>query len=255
MQLASSAFSPCSQPELGGLELPGNMLPAELQAHVVKGVSTFLSFAAWLAAAFWPLSEMEQTRLAYLDQGDPSSVTAAAAILRLPAITSIQDLFSPSALNCLSQWQPHGFSARLTPMAAAPALPGLVPFIDLPELYLENLRRLIRCRCSVCNTEPSEPALCLLCGAIVCVDSLTCRHSISEGQCTGHARQCGAGQGLFLLPYRSQILGVSAPVCCLWDCPYVDRQGEPNPGLKRPCALQMRLDDRKLTSLRRMYTT
>merc|ERR1712008_4237 len=91
MQLASSGLSPCSQPELPGLELPGNMLPAELQAHVVKGVCAFLSFAAWLAAAFWPLSEMEQTRLACLDQGEPTSVTAAAAILRLPAITSIQD--------------------------------------------------------------------------------------------------------------------------------------------------------------------
>ncbi|CAE8652745.1 unnamed protein product, partial [Polarella glacialis] len=108
--------------------------------------------------------------------------------------------------------------------------------------------------CSVCGNVPQEPALCLLCGALVCMGSQECRgRDPREGQCSDHARRCGAGQGLFLVPYMALVLAVSAPDCGLWDCPYVDQNGEPNPQLKRPCALHLRLDERRLDSLRQIY--
>merc|ERR1712056_70858 len=78
----------------------------------------------------------------------------------------------------------------------------LAPFIDLPEMYLDILRNVHDKTCSVCGKLPPDPAICLLCGTLVCMGNTSCRGQIfpDEGQCTSHARICGAGQCLFLIP-------------------------------------------------------
>ena len=75
-----------------------------------------------------------------------------------------------------------------------------------------------------------------------------------EGNCTRHARECGAGQALFLIPYLSLVLMVSAPKCGFYESPYVDKNGEPNPHLQRSVS-GMTLDQRRVQWYKQIYTS
>lgn len=225
--------------------------PNEEEGSPPKAVVELLLFAAWICAAIWRLPAQERNRLAYLQSEKAESVAVLATMLRLPGLAT-------------------SFDIRMVPMGELPELPGSLkegcppsvldeitefPFIDLPEAYLDLIKDIRKKPCTACGKLPAEPALCLLCGAIVCLGSRACRgRNETEGQCTEHARRCASGQCLFLLPYLAQILAVSAPDCCLWDCPYVDRNGELNPNLKRPCMMHFRLDQQRLASLRQTFT-
>jgi len=227
---------------------------SEAASEVVAGLVAFLAFAAWLCAAIWHIPALERTRLAYLDCRDPSSLPTLTALLRLTGLSSLEEILGAARKRAF-------FPTADAPLPLQVGTIGLgllgslqlQPLVDLPELYLELIRQLRGRRCASCGREPPEPALCLLCGGLVCMDSKTCRgRDAGEGRCTAHARRCGAGQGLFLLPHLASVLAVSAPVCCLWDAPYVDQNGEPNPYLRRPCAMQLRLDRRRLDSLQQI---
>lgn len=195
----------------------------------------FLIFAAWLGTALWQFSPQERNRLAYLET-ESSSLTSLMSLLRLPEM--VEPVLERPALQALFQGE----------LADA----SIESFIQLPESFLDILKDIRKRPCSACQQQPEEPALCLLCGAVVCVGNEACR-SEYEGQCTLHARACTAGQSLFLLPFLAQILAVSAPDCCLWDCPYVDKNGEPNPNHRRPCIMHFRLDHRRWASLRETF--
>ena len=76
---------------------------------------------------------------------------------------------------------------------------GLVP---LPRDYtdLMNLSANFSCSNSVTG-ESKTPALCLVCGAMVCSHSHCCEALLDGhrcGGCTTHARTCGADIGIFL---------------------------------------------------------
>ena len=54
-----------------------------------------------------------------------------------------------------------------------------------------------------------NPALCLLCGAVVCAKSHCCQDTLdglSCGGCTVHARHCAADTGIFLLVRESVVV-------------------------------------------------
>lgn len=211
------------------------VLEEEIQTYVLKKQTDFLIFAAWLATAIWRFSPQERNRLAYLEIGTAESFTQLSHQLRLPGLAVEVPEALPSTEGELED-------------------ATVDSFIAVPEVYLDLLKDVRKRPCSKCQRLPDEPAMCLLCGAIVCVGRREdCRGSDTEGQCTTHARECTAGQSLFLLPYMAQVLAVSAPDCCLWDCPYVDKNGEPNPRLKRPCLMNFRLDARRWDNLRQIF--
>ncbi|CAJ1399133.1 unnamed protein product [Effrenium voratum] len=216
----------------------------DTEAFVLKQLLEFLTFAAWLCAALWGFSQQERNRLTFLESERSESFAMLVALLRLDANVSIGDL----QVNDLPEPLQVFFQGELTEATAD-------PFIQLPKMYLEILKDVRKRPCSACGRVPEEPALCLLCGALVCLGSKACRGADPlEGQCTEHARRCSSGQSLFLLPFMAQILAVSAPDCCLWDCPYVDKNGEHNPYLRRPCAMSLTLDVRCWDSLRQIFT-
>eukprot|EP00434_Breviolum_minutum_P010015 symbB.v1.2.008833.t1/scaffold556.1/size187764/4 len=215
----------------------------EPHIFVLKQQMNFLIFASWLATAIWRFSSQERNRLAYLELSSEGSLMQLTHLLRLPGLAAEQ--------------VPHGLPASLQVFSKGElAEVSMESFIELPENYLDLLQEVRKRSCSKCQSAPDEPALCLLCGAIVCVGNQACRggdQEAGEGPCTSHARTCTAGQSLFLLPYLAMILAVSAPDCCLWDCPYVDKNGEPNPRMKRPCAMNFRLDARRWENLRQIF--
>jgi E3 ubiquitin-protein ligase UBR3 len=106
-------------------------------------------------------------------------------------------------------------------------------------------------KCSKCNTQPSKPAICLVCGTLLCAEGDCCKktrcgecfrvrpsfHSLTLQKCvsaltsvlrtqTQHAIMCGGGVGLFLLAKTSGVVLITEDKSCLWGSPYFDQYGE-----------------------------
>ena len=54
-----------------------------------------------------------------------------------------------------------------------------------------------------------------------------------EGQCTRHARECGAGVGIFYLAHQCMVLLVDGPHAAYHPSLYLDAHGEEDRGLRR----------------------
>jgi len=128
---------------------------------------------------------------------------------------------------------------------------GLIP---LPRDYtdLMNTSQNFRCSNSVTG-ESKTPALCLVCGVLVCSQSHCCETLISGrkcGGCTAHARLCGAGVGVFLR-IRECLIFITNKITkgAFLPAPYLDEYGETDRGLKRGNPLY--LDEEKYEELNR----
>ncbi|OQR84832.1 hypothetical protein ACHHYP_12796 [Achlya hypogyna] len=102
----------------------------------------------------------------------------------------------------------------------------------LPHSYSELYMHLTKQTCPGCHQFPARPALCLMCGLVLCAAS-TCREATVasmasvSGACTLHAHKCGRGLGLFLLTVEGTVLLVSGKLAA-YDSNglYVDEYGE-----------------------------
>jgi len=128
---------------------------------------------------------------------------------------------------------------------------GLIP---LPRDYtdLMNLAANFVC-CNSVTGESKTPALCLICGLMVCSQSHCCETVMSGfkcGGCTSHARECGADTGIFLR-IRECIVVLHSKVTrgTFLSAPYLDEYGEADKGLKR--GNPMYLDQDKYEELNR----
>ncbi|RHY20315.1 hypothetical protein DYB25_003217 [Aphanomyces astaci] len=92
-------------------------------------------------------------------------------------------------------------------------------------LYLDLTKQV----CPACRLFPARPAVCLICGGVLCAAS-SCK-SISpmsvSGACTLHAHKCGRGVGMFLLVLEGKVLLVSGKLAAYYGPSlYVDAHGE-----------------------------
>jgi len=103
--------------------------------------------------------------------------------------------------------------------------------------------------CSHCGTAPEHPALCLLCGRLLCAKSSCCKES-GRGELSHHTARCSPCGGAYLLlreaavAVSSQGLTHSAGSC------YADRQNELDVLLRRGRPLFLSQD--RLENLRSM---
>lgn len=75
--------------------------------------------------------------------------------------------------------------------------------------------------CCACKQQPSEPALCLRCGAVVCCGSRRCHGPAQQGMCYSHALACGGGTCAFLLLKMTRLLVIRKnrwAGCVGWRC-------------------------------------
>ncbi|RHY83346.1 hypothetical protein DYB31_016163, partial [Aphanomyces astaci] len=81
-------------------------------------------------------------------------------------------------------------------------------------LYLDLTKQV----CPACRLFPARPAVCLICGGVLCAAS-SCK-SISpmsvSGACTLHAHKCGRGVGMFLLVLEGKVLLVSGKLAAYY---------------------------------------
>lgn len=120
--------------------------------------------------------------------------------------------------------------ARLWRQQAGPKVPRL---ISLPPQYHDLLKAATERKCEHCHTLPSEPTLCLLCGALLCAGNDCCRDADGTGECSLHAGSCGGGSAALLLVKQCVVLILAHGRGCRHSIPYLDVYGEEDTGLRR----------------------
>eukprot|EP00917_Polyrhabdina_sp_WS-2016_P024803 GHVP01053570.1.p1 GENE.GHVP01053570.1~~GHVP01053570.1.p1 ORF type:complete len:1990 (+),score=323.49 GHVP01053570.1:85-6054(+) len=221
-----------------------------------KALRGFSMFAAFLGSSFWRFSDPDKNRISYCDD-DTKSLSAVLEVLGIPFQTE-----SPNRMFYLTgKFLQSPEIIEVVKLAIDARLDQSPPNLDSPlsnftlegkESFYEILRAGIGRNCPKCSTQPSAPALCVLCGAVVCIEGDCC--SGPEGEATTHARLCGGGQSLFLAVTRGVLVAVDAPLCGVWDLPYVDSYGETDPHWKRG-RMPLTLHRPSLEELRRILMT
>ncbi|GAC73291.1 N-end rule pathway, recognition component UBR1 [Moesziomyces antarcticus T-34] len=116
---------------------------------------------------------------------------------------------------------------------------------DLATLLQDTRRR----ACKKCGNIPPEPALCLLCGEVVCMQSFCCQSEDDgeRGECNQHMDLCGGSTGAFFkIKSNLVLLLYQGNGTFHFLSPYLDRHGEIDVGLRkgRPQKLhQQRYDE------------
>lgn len=184
---------------------------------------------------------------------------------QLPPLPQQQQHGPPgAAAAALRAWLAASPSVAAGPAAAAPHLrPKL---LALPELYQNLYLEWSERPCARCRRPPREPALCLVCGALVCCAGECCAarhphphahaaaalgdaafrfgHAVEPGsgllvphtaprECFTHAASCGAGTCVFLLVKATKLLLLRGPRSCVFPSPYLDSHGEEDMYLRR----------------------
>ncbi|GLH16188.1 E3 ubiquitin-protein ligase UBR1 [Gryllus bimaculatus] len=113
--------------------------------------------------------------------------------------------------------------------------------VPLPTKFRDLVAYVAWFECPIVDREGTFcPTVCLVCKEILC---LKCRGNHDRpkaplrkgpGACTQHARNCGAGLGLFLRVPKCDVMVLDASgQGCFLAAPYVDKHGETDPGLLR----------------------
>ncbi|KAG7227563.1 hypothetical protein INR49_005378 [Caranx melampygus] len=111
------------------------------------------------------------------------------------------------------------------PQWAAPRL------LQLPDNYNIIFQYYHRKACTACKKVPKDPALCLVCGAFVCLKGVCCKQQ-GICECVLHSQHCGAATGIFLLINASVIIIIRGHRFCLWGSVYLDAHGEEDRDLR-----------------------
>ncbi len=109
--------------------------------------------------------------------------------------------------------------------------------IDLPKDYTNLINQPMKL-CPTTNNVMRYPAMCLLCGEVICSGSYCCQiddpeNGQTKGACMQHAEKCSGSCGMFLRPLECKVMLISSSgKGCFLGAPYVDEYGEQDNGLK-----------------------
>ncbi|CAB1328486.1 unnamed protein product [Coregonus sp. 'balchen'] len=113
-------------------------------------------------------------------------------------VTGLSDTQAEKAITLLVQ----------DPQWASPHL------LHLPDNYNIIFQYYHKKACTACKKVPKDPALCLVCGAFVCLKGLCCKQQ-GICECVLHSQHCGAATGIFLLINASVIIIIRGHRFCL----------------------------------------
>uniref|UniRef100_A0A674MSD6 E3 ubiquitin-protein ligase n=1 Tax=Takifugu rubripes TaxID=31033 RepID=A0A674MSD6_TAKRU len=158
----------------------------------------------------------------------PSSMVNSASCLQWPV--NATDLVTQwcTEVTALSQIQAEQSLTLLVqdPQWAPPRL------LQPPDNYNIIFQYYHRKACTACKKVPKDPALCLVCGAFVCLKGACCKQQ-GTCECVLHSQHCGAATGIFLLINASVIIIIRGHRFCLWGSVYLDAHGEEDRDLRR----------------------
>ncbi|KZO99806.1 hypothetical protein CALVIDRAFT_595883 [Calocera viscosa TUFC12733] len=88
--------------------------------------------------------------------------------------------------------------------------------------------------CHRCQTVPNDPAICMFCGTVCCLQSFCCSDPVAEaGECNMHMRDCGGIVGMYFLVKKCAILYLHSGNGSFVHAPYADEHGEVDFNLRR----------------------
>ena len=163
---------------------------------------------------------------------EPYALLGGAALANSPQMWTLAQEWAAS----LSESHLEMVDASLA-LGPPPRLPRLHLF-KMPPDFASLTSTLHQVPCLACGRPPQvEPALCLLCGALLCAGA-SCRRTknpreFREGECTRHARTCGLGLGIFALVHQGITLLIDGPRAAFYPSLYLDAHGEEDHGLRR----------------------
>uniref|UniRef100_A0A673M6J4 E3 ubiquitin-protein ligase n=1 Tax=Sinocyclocheilus rhinocerous TaxID=307959 RepID=A0A673M6J4_9TELE len=143
-----------------------------------------------------------------------------------------------NAIDLISQWCSEVIALSDTPTQQSVSLLGqdlqwAAPrLLHLPDNYNTIFQYYHRKSCTSCGKTPKDPALCLVCGAFVCLKGHCCKQQ-GVCECVLHSQHCGAATGIFLLINASVIIIIRGHRFCLWGSVYLDAHGEEDRDLRR----------------------
>uniref|UniRef100_A0A672SMC3 E3 ubiquitin-protein ligase n=1 Tax=Sinocyclocheilus grahami TaxID=75366 RepID=A0A672SMC3_SINGR len=143
-----------------------------------------------------------------------------------------------NAFDLISQWCSEVIALSDTPTQQSVSLLGQDPqwaaprLLHLPDNYNTIFQYYHRKSCTSCGKTPKDPALCLVCGAFVCLKGHCCKQQ-GVCECVLHSQHCGAATGIFLLINASVIIIIRGHRFCLWGSVYLDAHGEEDRDLRR----------------------
>ncbi|KAJ3304518.1 hypothetical protein HDV03_002727 [Kappamyces sp. JEL0829] len=109
---------------------------------------------------------------------------------------------------------------------------GVFELITLPNRLEDLFEAALARPCAKCQSVPQDPAICLLCGLIVCSQSQCCAVP-NEGECNLHMRTCGASVAMYMSIRKCIILLLSEGKGTFAAPPYLDIHGELDHSLRR----------------------
>ncbi|XP_052004411.1 E3 ubiquitin-protein ligase ubr3 isoform X2 [Xyrauchen texanus] len=146
--------------------------------------------------------------------------------------------WNSNAYDLIAQWCSEVIALLDTPTQQSASLLVQDPqwtaprLLQLPDNYNTIFQYYHRKSCSSCGKTPKDPALCLVCGAFVCLKGHCCKQQ-GVCECVLHSQHCGAATGIFLLINASVIIIIRGHRFCLWGSVYLDAHGEEDRDLRR----------------------
>ncbi|ORY03779.1 hypothetical protein K493DRAFT_206578 [Basidiobolus meristosporus CBS 931.73] len=110
--------------------------------------------------------------------------------------------------------------------------PSIFELIPLPRRLDALFQMSCNTICQRCGKVPSNPALCLLCGTLICSQGDCCSDG-KRGECYRHMKECLGNVGMCLLVKKSMVVYQHHENGCFMDAPYLDVHGEVDHGLRR----------------------
>ncbi|KAK3671758.1 E3 ubiquitin-protein ligase ubr1 [Recurvomyces mirabilis] len=163
------------------------------------------------------------------------------ALLHIPTIDDLSTLYTtstpPSAkLRLLTKrWVSQATTmSEHEPTSITLSHPAIYELIGLPKNYDTLTSVALKSSCPTTGKELTDPAICLLCGAIFCSQAVCCMKDKDKGGCYQHMATCGGKIGLFINIRKCMVLFMHGPANGSWShAPYLDRHGEPDPTLRK----------------------
>ena len=188
------------------------------------------------------------TELPRIDEAETDQMARLITSLQVPSIGDMLNMTAaPRSVAAFRAVCSRHAGLTLTPHQM-PALPRNAPaqfsLIELPEVYVTLLLQHQECQCALCGQVPKEPALCLVCGSLVCF-----KKADGTGECAKHAQQCCGDVGAFLvLRACAVVLLLGSGRQCVWGSLYLDAHGEKDAYLQRGKTLYLQPKKYRLLS-------
>lgn len=231
--------------------------PTALPRRVKSALTTYLARARALCALMGvPLPPANPAR--HTDGGEwRASRWRGSAVLDDIGAPSIEEILRTPALMrlvmgwaaTLAAWTHGGSSSMLWPSRRLLFRPR--PLHPLPMRFTDLYKQLAGHVCAVTKAFPEEPAICLLCGALLCAGTGCCKQD-GVGALTRHVASCAAGAGIFFLVHRCSTVLLRGPHAAYSISPYLDEHGEEDAGLRRGRPLH--LDAERFAQLSKMWS-